>query len=440
MSGTSRIFARGGGRGPRTQSSIWPTGHDPFFGVEEESESILYGGALAWAPFRNRDWLKFHVLNVNGHRVLTNPGVNVGTVVTGERGDLWSFGTSSALFNGTLTLQTEIAFSKFDTNIADEFRDETDKAYRARLEGTRDIVTLLGAPVMIRAGTEYSFVGLTFRSPANPGVQPDRAGYSMTMDTIWKIATLAIGYSAFHDNTERLRTLPRVQTHNLNGALTIAPPDLPSAALTYALADQESVLQPEEFGRQRINNVQQTLGINSSYGREAWSLNLGGSVTLFDDKTPTIEAGDKIMWSAQVGGMVRPVGALTITPSFSFNRIDDKHKVVFLPDNSLARRREQQDTLTGTLTAALELVPKLLNLDIQMSASSSTSTDKTVNVDTQNGVARLTWNAGNQFWDWGRQAVGLRLNYDHINDKVANRDDTKLGIFLTIDFLAPYKL
>jgi len=415
-------------------------GHHPFFGVEEDKESLLWGGALTWAPFANRDWLKLHSMNVQGHRFSTAPGANVGTVVSGEEGDLWSFGTTSILFGGRLKLATEVAFSEFDTDTTNEFKEESDKAYRGTIEGMHDVAMLLDSPVTVKLGAEYSYVGFRFRSPANPGLQPDREGYSLKKDTLWKIATLSLGFSAFNDNTDRLDLLPRVRTHSWNTALTLAPPDLPSLVLNYSRSLQRSYYEPEVFGPKRIDNFQNTYGFNTSYGREAWSVNLGGSVNFFHDETLTLQAGDKTTWTATAGMSLKPVQSLSISPSFNFNRIDDKDKVVFLRDNTQVRRRVYGDTLTGTLTLAQEFIPKILNLDIQVSGSSTQSSDDTVDSQTYGGVGRLTWNVGNLFWDWGKQALSLRMNFNRVKDHVIPQDRNEIGIFMIIDLLAPYKL
>jgi len=98
------------------------------------------------------------------------------------------------------------------------------------------------------------------------------------------------------------------------------------------------------------------------------------------------------------------------------------------------------DTLTGTLTLAQEFIPKILNLDIQVSGSSTQSSDDTVDSQTYGGVGRLTWNVGNLFWDWGKQALSLRMNFNRVKDHVIPQDRNEIGIFMIIDLLAPYKL
>lgn len=414
-------------------------GHDPFFGPEE-SDSVLYGGALTVAPFQDRELLKLHALNAKGHRFSTAPGSNVGTIVSGEEGELVSFGTSSGFFGGKVKLQTEIAFSEFDTDTTNEFKEESDKAYRGRLEMGHDVAMLLDSPVMVRFGSEYSYVGFRFRSPANPGVQPDREGYSLKTDTIWKIATLSLGYSKFNDNTDRLDLLPRVRTYAWNTGLTLAPQNLPSLGLNYAFADQRSYYEPEEFGPKRIDNFQHTYGFTTAYGREAWNVNLGGSVNYFQDETLTVQAGDKVTWTAQTGLTLKPFTSTSISPSFNFNLIDDQDKQVFLRDNTRVQRRVYGETLTGTVNLTQEFIPKVLNLDISVSGASTQSSDDTVDNQTYGGVGRLSWNVGKLFSDWGRQAVSLRMNFNRVKDHITPQDKNEIGVFVILDLLAPFGL
>lgn len=415
-------------------------GHDPLLGVEDLHESVLYGGALTVAPFPNREWLKLHVLNVRGHRFSTAPGVNVGGVVSGEKGDVWTFGATSTFFGGKLKLLTEIALSDFDHDSADDFKGETDKAYRGQVEASHNVAMLLDSPVMLRLGAEYSYVGFRFRSPANPGLPPDREGYRLKEDTIWKILTLSLGYSTFNDNTDRLEILPRVRTRTWSTGLTLAPPSLPTVSLNYIFADQRSYYEPEDFGDKRVDNFQNTYGFGASYGRNAWSVNLSGSVNYFQDETLALQAGDRTTWTTQAGVTVKPVSSLTLSPSFNYTLVDDKDKVVFTRDHTQTRRPVRAETLTGTLALAQELIPKILNLDVNVSGSSTQSSDGTADSQTYGGLGRLTWNVGNLFWDWGKQALSLRTTFNRVIDHVVPEDRNEVGIFLILDLLAPYKL
>lgn len=303
-----------------------------------------------------------------------------------------------------------------------------------------NVATLFDSPVMLRFGSEYSYVGFRFRSPANPGIQPDREGYSLKTDTIWKMATLSLGYSKFNDNTDRLVLLPRVRTFAWNTGLALAPQNLPSLGLNYAFADQRSFYEPEEFGAKRVDNFQHTYGFTTSYGREAWSVNLGGSVNYFQDETLTVQAGDKVTWTAQTGLTLKPFSTTTISPSFNFNLIDDQDKKVLLRDNTQVQRRVYGETLTGTLNLTQEFIPKILNLDIQVSGSSTQSSDDTVDNQTYSGVGRLTWNLGKLFSDWGRQALSLRMNFNRVKDHVTPQDRNEIGVFVILDLLAPFSL
>ena len=419
------------------------TGHDPFFGVEDD-DSVLVGGALIVAPFQDREILKLHALNVRGHRFSSAPGSNVGGIVSGERGELTSFGTSSAFLGGQLKLSTEVAFSEFDQNTLDDIREQADKAYRARLEGTQGLGMLLEAPVTTLAAFEYSYVGFEFRSPANPGIQPDRRGWAFKDDTTWKIVTLSWGYSTFEDNTDLLVLLPRVRSRTWEAALGLTPAELPSPVFTYKRQIQRSYYEPETFGEKGIDNIQTTYDLRVAWGLgESLSVNWGASLIVFDDKrliTSTTTGGDVYTWQTQAGLTLKPLKTLSVSPNYNYTLVDEKTKTVVLDSGATIHDRVRTEAHTATLTLVQELIPKILNLDVQASGASSASSDDSVDNQTYSGVARLTWNVGSLFWDYGKQALSLRTNFNRVVDHVARRDTNEVGIFLILDLLSPYNL
>jgi hypothetical protein len=418
-------------------------GHDPFFGPEQD-HSVLWGGAVGYSPFEDKQALRLHVMNVQGHRFSSSPGANVGTIVSGEEGDLWSFGTSSSFANGRLNVMSEIAFSEFDTDTTDEFQEQADKAWRVRFEGQEPLFSLMEAPVAMRWGAEYSRVGFAFRSPANPGLQPDRDGWSVKTDTTWKITTVSLGYAAFHDNTDLLEQLPRVRTFVWNGGIALAPAELPSLAFNMNRSTQRSYYEPESQGGKAVDNVQDTFTLSSGLTREMWSANITLSANFFDEKRPItvgITGGDRDTYTTQGSFSFRPLPPLTISPSLTWTVIDEKNRQVILASSGeQALQRVRTETLTGTLTVAHEIIAQVLNVDIQASGASTQSSDHLQDNQVWSGVGRVTWNVGKLFWDYGRQAVSLRVNWNRTIDHVVPQDTNEIGVFLILDVLAPYNL
>ena len=419
------------------------SGHYPFFGVDND-DSVLVGGALLVSPFKDRELLKLHALWARGHRFSGSPGSNVGTIVSGERGEIVSFGTSSQFFGGQLKFATEIAFSEYDTDVLDEVKDQADKAYRTKLEGTQDLGVVLEAPITTKPSLEYSYVGFSFRSPANPGIQPDRVGWTFKDDTVWKIITFTWGYSSFEDNTDSLTTLPTVRTNSWDAVLALAPQDLPQPTFTYKRATQRSFYEPESHGNKGVDNDTITYDLKLTYGLgENLSMNWGASYIVFDDNrviNTGITGGDKYTWQTQAGFTAKPLKTLTISPSYNYTLIDDKKRQVVRADGLQVLDRVVGQTHTGTLTVAQELIPKLLNLDIQASAASTFSSDDATNNQTYGGTGRITWNLGKLFWDYGKQALSLRTNFNRTRDLVNHQDTNEIGVFLILDLLSPYNL
>jgi hypothetical protein len=420
-------------------------GHDPFFGPEEGA-SVLWGGAIAYSPFADQEALRLHVMNVKGHRYSTSPGANVGTIVSGEEGELWSYGTSSNFANGRLKILTEVALSEFDTNTTDEFREKRDRAYRGRLEGIEPLLSLQEAPVAMRWGFEYAHVGFDFRSPANPGLQPDRDGWNIKTDTTWKAATLTIGYADFRDNTDDMRTLPTVYTSVWNGGIALAPADLPSVALNYNRSTQKSFREPVSHTvvLHGIDNVQDTYTLTTGLTRDTWSTNITLTANFFDEKrqiTVGTTGGDRDTYTTQGSFSFKPLPPLTISPSLTWTLIDEKTKqTVLAASGEQALERVRTETLTGTLTIAHEIIAQMLNFDLQLSGASTQSSDGLQDNQVWSGVGRLSWNLGKLFWDYGKQAVSLRVNWNRTIDHVVPNDTNEIGVFLILDLLAPYEL
>ncbi|MBI2157584.1 MAG: hypothetical protein HYU26_11885 [Candidatus Rokubacteria bacterium] len=134
------------------------------------------------------------------------------------------------------------------------------------------------------------------------------------------------------------------------------------------------------------------------------------------------------------------MATLTITPGYNFTIVDEKKKQVTLADGSVIHDRVVGTTHTGTLTVAQEIIPKLLNLDVQASAASTTASDDATNNQTYGGAGRITWNLGKLFWDYGKQALSLRTNFNRTRDMVTHTDTNEIGVFLILDLLSPYNL
>jgi hypothetical protein len=419
-------------------------GHDPFFGPEE-GHSVLYGGAIAYSPFSDKEALRLHVLNVKGHNYTTAAGDNVGTIVAGEEGELWSYGTSSSFANGRLKIMTEVALSEFDTNTTDEFREKRDRAYRGRLEGIEPLLNVMESPVATRWGFEYARVGIDFRSPANPGLQADRDGWNIKTDTTWKISTLTIGYADFHDNTDDLRILPTVYTSVWNGGLALAPVDLPSVALNYNRSIQKSFREPTAHAvtLHGIDNVQDTYTLTTGLTRPMWSANITLTANLFDEKRLMqvgTTGGDRDTYTTQGTFSFKPIPSLTIAPSLTWTLIDEKQKQVVLTSGDQALQRVRTETLTGTLTANQEIIAQILVADLQLSGASTQSSDNQQDNQVWSAVGRLTWTVGKLFWDYGKQAISLRTNWNRTEDHVLRTDTNEFGVFLILDVLSPYSL
>jgi hypothetical protein len=56
-----------------------------------------------------------------------------------------------------------------------------------------------------------------------------------------------------------------------------------------------------------------------------------------------------------------------------------------------------------------------------------------------NAVARLTWNFEKYLWNYGRQALSFRVNWNrNVDSLVPTNDRNDLGFFLILDVFAPF--
>jgi hypothetical protein len=105
-----------------------------------------------------------------------------------------------------------------------------------------------------------------------------------------------------------------------------------------------------------------------------------------------------------------------------------------------ALQRVRTETLTGTLTSVYEIIPTLLTLDVSASGASTQTSDHTQDNQVWSGMSRLSWNLGKLFWDYGKQAVSLRVNWSRTIDHIVPRDTNEIGVFMILDLLSPYNL
>lgn len=343
---------------------------------------------------------------------------NTGSAEGGQSGDLFSVSATSSLFGQTLRSEAEVAFSRFDANIADEFQRRSDTGVRVKVDGTLWEKLNLGA--------EYKRIGLNFQSIADPNFVRDREGGAVLADTQWGPSRYTLGFSQEHDNVRDDPLLPRIEQRTYAASWGLQITDYPSLTLGYNRSEQRSTREPVGFAR--VDTVTDAFNAGVAYSQPTWSANLSSGYSIQDNHSGTTPP-DTTSWNLTLGAGYRPTPNLNLAPSFGFTRSSNRVTDVAI------------DTFLPTLTANVAIIPEILVFDSQSSFSRTVAEDNSTKSNSFTGIFRLSLSLERFLLNYGKQTVSVRLNYNRTDDEinpVNNRD--QWGVFFIVDLLAPLPL
>jgi hypothetical protein len=421
-------------------------------GLDEDGERA-FGGSVAFSPFvPDPAMFRLKAVLVSGESQ-NQSAPSIAGASSEQTGTTWSFQGTSSLFENRVKAEGEYAVSRFSPAVADGFNRQNDSAARGHLDLQDSSLQLLEKPVQFKLAGEYNFIGLFYRSIANPGIPSDREGVNAEGGTGWGPANVSLNAARAHDNVRNLSVLPEVWTTTRGAAVALAQPEWPSLTLSATRTNQESVKEPAPITTDtgttapiRVDNIVNTLQAQASYTWQFLTVNVGVTKTQTLDFTRQTRNNNII---ALNGGLSLNLfdGRLTISPTITRTDTDTQptdDRAVALPGSSVFTR-----TTVYTLTATGAIIPSELTFDGQLSltdtntrsensglAGGTTPQGRTV---TTNAMGRLTWNFEKYLWNYGRQALSLRVNWNRIVDSVSPLNDRNdLGVFLILDVFAPF--
>jgi hypothetical protein len=390
-------------------------GFDHGLGVGDPDKRVQ--GASIARDLLSEKALRMKVTYLDGENAAPQ-SFNTGSAESGQRGDVLSVSASSSLFAQKLRTETEVAFSRFDDDVADEFGRRSDSGVRVKAEGTLwDRLNL---------GAEYQRIGLYFQSIANPNFVRDREGVTVSANTQWGPTRYTLGFSQAHDNIRGDPLLPRMEQRSYTAAWGLQVPDHPSLTLSYNRLEQRSTREPQGFADVKV--ITDVFSAGLAYGRPTWNIGLNGSYSLQDDRKAT-GIPDTESWNVLVGAGYRPIPRLNVAPSFGFTRNTNRMADV------------TTDTYLATLTANIPLVPEILAFDTQASFNRLVADDRSTDMNIFNGIFRLSLSLERFLLNYGKQTASIRFNYSRTDDQINPMNGREQwGVFFIIDLFAPIPL
>jgi hypothetical protein len=390
-------------------------GFDYGLGVNDPNKRIQ-GASIARDVLPDKA-LRMKVTYLDGENA-SPQSFNTGSAEGGQRGDLVSVSATSTLFGNKLRSEGEVAFSRFDANIADEFGQRGDSGWRVKLDGTLwDTLNL---------GGEYQRIGLNFQSIANPNSVRDREGVTLSANAPWGPNQFTLGFSQAHDNVRDDPLLPRIEQRTYTASWGLQVTDYPSLTLGYNRSEQESTREPAGFAR--LDTVSDAFTGSLAYNQPTWNANLNGSYSIQDNHGGTTPP-DTTTWNAMLGVGYRPTPRLNLAPSFGFTRTNNRATDVTI------------DTYLPTLTANFVLIQDILVFDSQSSFIRTVADDNSTKMNVFTGIFRLSLSLERLLLNYGKQTVSVRYNYNHTEDLINPINSREQwGVFVIVDLLAPIPL
>jgi len=390
-------------------------GFDHGLGIHDPDERIQ--GASVARDLLPDKALRMKVTYLDGENA-SPQSFNTGSAEGGQSGDLFSVSATSSLFGQKLRGEAEVAFSRFDANIADEFGRRGDSGIRVKVDTTLWEKLNLGA--------EYKRIGLYFQSIANPNFVRDREGGNVSANTQWGPSRYTLGFSQEHDNVGDDPLLFRIEQRTYVAAWGLQITDYPSLTLGYYRSEQRSTQEPVGFAR--VDTVTDAFNAGVAYSQPTWNATLNGGYSIQDNHNGTTPP-DTTLWNLMLGAGYRPTPNLNLAPSFGFTRSSNRVTDVAI------------DTFLPTLTANVALIPEILVFDSQSSFTRTVADDDSTKSNSFTGIFRLSLSLERFLLNYGKQTVSLRFNYNRFDDEINPvSSQEQWGVFFIVDLLAPLPL
>lgn len=398
------------------------------FGVSDQNQRID-GVSYFFSPFKNADALTLRALYMRGENA-AEQGFNFGGVTRGSKGNAYGVAMSSALFSGQLRSELFASWSDFDFNASDGFSGNKDQALLARVFFIPTPRTIRNRPSAFQIQLELQDLGTFFKTLANPFLVGDRLGFNLNSSWNWGILGLTGGASRFHDNVNSIAILPTVNNLAYSGGFSLTPPSttgppkLPSFNFTMSRSEQESINEAVSF--LAVHNLVHTYASVIALARAGCNLSLNLSDTINQDLNH--RQPDTDSKNATLTAMMIPIPSWNFGPSIGFTRIRNRSSLI------------DTDLWTYSLTTGFPVLPQVVNLDGQVSYSSTDTSDLLNQSSNFSGTAQLSFLWGQLLKAPGKQAVSMRISYNrNIVEAPIIVRQKGLEIFATLELSYPFQ-
>ena len=376
-------------------------GFDGDLGLEGDLDDHIIG--LSGAVKLFSDKLQLKTVYATG----SEPGDDFGSWSTsGDRkGNVIGFIMGSHLLDDRVILDAELDFSRYDSDILDEFGSESDKAYR--IGGETNIANYNLQALYHYTGPEYQVVG-------NPSIQKDLQGISIQVGTSRENHAITLSFSQYHDNVKNNPIYSRIKTMTFGGDYNFMGFQEFPMGISFERTSLTSSREPEFTDPTRTYTDILTGHIAYIKGKLSVGFQAGygfqeDRISDFNDTTNiNLSLSPSYSWDR-----------LSIYPSFSFNR----SRAHFTDVNT--------DTYTTTLSFNGKLIPEKMECEFSGTYNKTTADDNSTDIDSINASTRISYFFTNNFWIMTNPAVALMAQYNQSRDRLFEQEGEEFRILLS---------
>lgn len=381
------------------------TGFSNFSGMNDPDQQ-LYGASLEQVIIKD-EALQLKGTVIAGKNA-SPENYNSGTLVAGNKGEIYSAQLTSRLFDKRIDLTGEYSFSHFDADLSDEQDQIGDEAWRFRLAGRADTFDYGGG---------YKYLGQNFHSIVTPTSAANRAEYNLYGTKTYEQSSLSANFLHILDNIDRDPLQPLVQNSNLDLTYTLYKTDWPVFFINSILGLQDSTDEPA--GMSGLNNQTETIGGGLTLTRESWNLVPSYYFTRFEDDSIADSDSQTHQFTLSLG--LQPHEKISLSPSFSYSRVSDESTDVV------------NETWQGVLAGVFTFSPNH-NLNLTFSGINSRADDGSLHTISYDTIGQYNWQLQTQFLEKLQKTVSVRGRYNRINDRLGSNSAEDYSVYLLLSF------
>ncbi len=377
------------------------TGFSNFSGMNDPDQQ-LYGATLEQIVLKD-DALQIKG-SVIGGKNASPENYNSGSMLAGNKGEIYSAQITSRLFDKRLDINGEYSFSHFDADLSDDQDRLWDEAWLFRLAGRAEAFDYGGG---------YKYLGQDFHSIVTPASPANREEYTIYGTKTYEESSLSANFLHILDNVDRDPLQPLVRNSNIDLTYTLYKIDWPVFFINSILGLQDSTDEP--MGFPALKNRTETIGGGFTLAKERWNMVPSYYFTRYEDDSETDSDSNTHQFVLSLG--LQPHEKMSFSPSLSYSRISEETTDV------------TNETFQGVLSAVFTLNPSQ-NLNLTFSGINSRADDgslHTINFDT---IGQYNWQLKTSFLSRVQKTISIRGRYNRLNDRVGSTSAEDYSIYL----------